>query len=503
MSYLANYKYDVFLSYAHIDNATTGIINDSIPKGWVHRFYDELKLYLDKRIGRLGSVGIWWDSRLTGNERFNNEIADTIGQSALFVAITSQGYLASDYCKKELTTFGIKASSGSIGLAVNNKLRIYNVLINNIDKTKWLPEYQGTTGYKVYRQLNPLTDKLGFPAEPETEIFQNCVKEVGNDIYDTLVMIRNQSVSPHLSDSQAQRPKPRVFFSKVADTLVSQKKQIIKELEANDIEVINVGFPPPYTKSEHAEKVKEKLNQAALSVHLFDSMPGIFIDGEGSVTFSQEQVEIARQEAKDQLIFIPKQLDFEEIEDATHKDFLLHLQNDKHEDDKYSLIRESAPSTIASEINQMLKKHRSTGNGSQTNTGHAVFLDFHEKDNVYAINVSNWLANAGVRTFFCMHGANPAESLKIFESKLKAVNAIIIIGGNVASEWVNERLIKAIELILKENYEISYLAVYIAPQVPFKYIPIKQNFLHIEMLDDSQNLQFNAKSFESFLEKIA
>ena len=57
MSYLPSFDYDLFISYAHVDNQPGG------KRGWVHRFQDELVLRLDRRLGRIGAAKICRPSR--------------------------------------------------------------------------------------------------------------------------------------------------------------------------------------------------------------------------------------------------------------------------------------------------------------------------------------------------------------------------------------------------------------------------------------------------------
>ena len=61
MPYIPNYDYDLFISYAHVDNKTA--IEDT--PGWVDQFQTCLEVSLEKRVGRVGKVKIWRDKKLT------------------------------------------------------------------------------------------------------------------------------------------------------------------------------------------------------------------------------------------------------------------------------------------------------------------------------------------------------------------------------------------------------------------------------------------------------
>jgi uncharacterized protein YijF (DUF1287 family) len=83
MPYVAHpeLKWDLFLSYAHVDNA----------EGWVERFHKQLAVKLDQLGGRAGEIQIWRDSKLDEATLFDAVIKSRVEQSALFLALCSNG----------------------------------------------------------------------------------------------------------------------------------------------------------------------------------------------------------------------------------------------------------------------------------------------------------------------------------------------------------------------------------------------------------------------------
>ena len=75
----------------------------------------------------------------------------------------------------------------------------------------------------------------------------------------------------------------------------------------------------------------------------------------------------------------------------------------------------------------------------------------------------------------------------------------MIILGSVAADWVKERLNKAIETILREECPVTKLGIYVAPQVSYAGLQIKQRFLQVQFLDDSQSHSFNPATIMPFL----
>src|SRR5215469_7240028 len=134
MAYVEGFEYDIFLSYSHVDNLKA----PAKRIGWIEQFHEDLEIKLAQRFGRIGAVAIWRDVRsLVGNQIFDATIQEALHKSAAFLAVTSTGYLESEYCKKELSEFHRKAQSEPYGLAIGDRLRIINVLLYNIPRQRW------------------------------------------------------------------------------------------------------------------------------------------------------------------------------------------------------------------------------------------------------------------------------------------------------------------------------------------------------------------------------
>ena len=95
MALIPGFEYDIFISYAHLDNATlTGQAD-----GWIKQFHENLNLMLAKRFGRMGMVKIWWDSKkLDGSVLFDKSIVSIkylciISPCLLYHEILKKGYI--------------------------------------------------------------------------------------------------------------------------------------------------------------------------------------------------------------------------------------------------------------------------------------------------------------------------------------------------------------------------------------------------------------------------
>src|SRR5262245_66040453 len=112
MAYLPGFENDIFISYSHVDDQD----------GWVGVFQKQLEMELSRLLGRMGLARVWRDRRrLQGNHFFDQTIQNAIDSSALFVALTSKGYLGSEYCRKEMRWFREK-NAEALGLGDRSRM---------------------------------------------------------------------------------------------------------------------------------------------------------------------------------------------------------------------------------------------------------------------------------------------------------------------------------------------------------------------------------------------
>ena len=101
MAGISGFEYNVFISYAHLDNATS--TDDEI--GWIDLFCKKFDLQL-RQIHGSNAPRIWWDEkRLDGSIVFNKSIEAGVRKSALMLCLTSNAYKESKYCKEEREIF--------------------------------------------------------------------------------------------------------------------------------------------------------------------------------------------------------------------------------------------------------------------------------------------------------------------------------------------------------------------------------------------------------------
>jgi hypothetical protein len=167
MAYVPGFDYDIFISYAHVNDQAA----DARREGWVAQFQRHLEMQLSTLVGRKDLVKVWRDPVLDGNQLFDSTIKDRINRSAIFLSLFSFGYLHSNYCLQEMQWFFDKARAEPWSLNIGDRLRIFNLLLNNIEPARWPKEFGRTSGYRFY--VSEQEDDIGFPSDPAETIFQS------------------------------------------------------------------------------------------------------------------------------------------------------------------------------------------------------------------------------------------------------------------------------------------------------------------------------------------
>jgi hypothetical protein len=153
MAYVSGYDNDVFVSYAHVDDRPLPPARD----GWVSTLVDALKVLLAQQLGRAELCAVWRDLGLAGNAPLTPEIFAAIRGSAVMLLVLSEGYLASEWCRREHSEFLAMIGQGS--------RRFFVVERMPIERARWPVELQDLTGYPFWvRERSDLPARtLGMP----------------------------------------------------------------------------------------------------------------------------------------------------------------------------------------------------------------------------------------------------------------------------------------------------------------------------------------------------
>jgi hypothetical protein len=500
MAFIPDYEYDIFISYAHLDNTPFSGQAD----GWIAQFYKNLNLMLAKRFGRLDIVKIWWDNKkLDGSVLFNQSIEEGINKSAILICLHSPGYMQSSYCRQELDLFCKKAQSEKIGLKVGNRSRIVHVLLNNIPFIEWPEELKGTTGFpfhdaKEADDFGDTVDTLSIEFRTQMQNVRDAVWNLLNDFSKDQTVASVQQQTPPEEDKESFT----IYLGEVADTLRTPRKRIITELEKRGFNVV-AGIPPPDEAVAHEQATKDALKKADLAIHLLDRYPGREIIGAPEDWYPQKQAEIALQTQKSQMIWIPAETTFEDIEDEQYKLFLQDIESGRSVNKSFEFVRGSK-STLVQEIIDFADHLKVQQTQKKAESGMlSVLLDTHFNDQIYALDLGRILLENKIQPFINPQEDDPRKNINLLGDRISQVRKLIFIYGSISKEWVLERMSAALQLIITNNYPIEDFFIYMAP--PHKEaddISIKQKFLKVNIIDSSNNQLLDKSALQQFINNL-
>lgn len=516
MALIPGFEYDIFISYAHVDN----IALPDQANGWIEQFYKNLNLMMAKRYGRLDIVKIWWDTRkLDGSILFDQSIADGIKKSAIMICLYSPGYEQSNYCKQELDIFYQKAQAEKTGLKVGDRYRIINVLLNNIPHKQWPSELAGISGFPFNDAKGAdEAEDYGDPLDTASPEFRTQMQNLRDAVWSLLNNFSKNAVTDTpqlttLTNTITDTPQPTtstnaaadvftIYMGEVTDTLRVARKRAITEIEKNGFKVVS-GIPPPDEANAHENAVKDALQNTQLAVHLFDTYPGREILGDPDKCYPQKQAELSLLADKPKMIWMPADTVIENIQDDNYKLFLQGIENGTTEAKGYEFIRGSQ-STLSQQIIDAAEQLKAKQLQKQAAKGKVpVLVDTHINDQLYAFDLSKTLLENQIQPFINPQEDDPRKNINLLADRISQVKKLIFLYGSVSKEWVLERMSAALQLIINNNFPIEDFFVYLAP--PHKDvndISLKQKFLKINVFDSSNSVAVDTLGLQKFLSDL-
>ena len=235
MKGITGYKYDIFISYAHLDDYT--ISNNE--EGWVAIFHQHLELSLNRRYGTPGAVKIWRaPHKLDGTMGIDPVIEQAISNSAVLLCLSSHASLKSAYCQLERKLFYEKANNDAYGLEVGQRYRILNVLINNFNHQTWPAEFKGRLGFTFHDAEHPEAE--GEPVPPTGQAFKTHLRTLTKALHGLLSQFVPSAPTASMPPPVAQVPpqgaqKPTIYLAETCDSLR-------RHLKRTSIELQNKGY---------------------------------------------------------------------------------------------------------------------------------------------------------------------------------------------------------------------------------------------------------------------
>ena len=349
------FEHDLFISYAHIDNQPLTVEL----QGCVTRFHATLSAQLSMRLGSVARI--WRDDKLRGNDVFADEIEQQFGRTALLVSVLTPRYLASDWCRRELTGFCTEFGRSG-GLAQANKQRVFKVVKTPVDDSAGLPaSLRDTKGYDFFTdcdgaplELDPaygvkysegyfrLVAVLSWELAQLLKVLQapvagvapgDAANEAANDAaHDAAQPARPPAAADADADADAgalpgsnndtaglpntaaaaagDDERPVVYLAECTADRREVRSMLDAELKLHGVRVLPEQALPRDDEAAYNAAVVAQLAQCALSIHLVGAVYGAVPDGAGDKSVSVLQNEAAAQQCRNgslqRLIWLPE-----------------------------------------------------------------------------------------------------------------------------------------------------------------------------------------------------
>jgi hypothetical protein len=274
MGYTPEFEEDVFISYATHDDD----IYAQETVGWVSRLHKDLAHRIRSYLG--SEIRFWRDSEIRNNDDFTIKILGRLPKTATFLSVLSPSSLNSVWCNREVDAFAGHAEK-DIGILVDqDKSRIFKIEKIPVDIKSLPPAMQGTKTYRFFeplpgqphrmRELRPL---LG--DEYSRRYFEQ-MDELARDIAS---MLMDLAKLKRAAQSQPKAERAVVYVAETTSELDEKASELRRDLKDRGYLVLPAG-DLPYRGNAYKQKVRECLEQAALSVHLIGADYGFVPEGE-------------------------------------------------------------------------------------------------------------------------------------------------------------------------------------------------------------------------------
>ena len=450
--------HDIFLSYAHNDNTAEG----AKPR-WVKSFGEQLSAKLLKQCGE--AVDVWWDQTdLDRSQVFDEVIAKAVKSSAICVSLVSRSYIKRPYCKQELEWF---AGTGDLKTR-SGHLRVFAVLLHRMPFDQWPPACQGTSGFEFF---DPQFEGWSHAVDVDTEDFDQgqwkLVSELAK-VLDEMRQLGAPASGPAVVAQKAAEPVAaggfRVFLGCASDELAPDRAFLKKQLQNNGVEVIT-KIPPPHDEAGHDAAATKAIAEADLSVHLLGDSPGPPFDEDNpDRTYTLSQANIGLQRAKSQLVLLPEALTPELIPPGPYADFLRDLQARPRQPGKLQVIKAGRQQFLEEILNVKKSMEEKAALAAAANeVQRTAFVDLHLKDLQYVADLIGYLAQKKITAVTVPSAEqSPTAGMAMFEQYLKTSQLFIVVFGQVARNWVVNRVSEAFKLIVANGFDTK-MGIYVAP----------------------------------------
>lgn len=459
-------SYDLFISYAHVDDAPV------FGAKWVSALLQDLRNLLAQKMGRREAFSIWWDETdLRGNHAVTPEIRATLQQSATLLLVLSPSYIASQWCRQEKDSFFEVLGGQPQG-------RVFVVEKQVLDEDQSRPaELDDLKKYHFwYRDEHDQVRTLSLrEPEPHTTTYTRLVDDLATDISRQLKARAGAAPPP-------AEPKATVFLAEVTDDLDPRREQVRRYLEQAQLRVL------PAQRHLEGQAFRDALDQAlgqsTVFIQLLSEYPGRR-PPDIPQGYTRLQLERAQARKLPILQWHDPILKLDQVESQEQRELLeaVSVYAEPLESFKQRIVQQALPPPPLPPV-------------VRTATP-VVFINTERRDRTLAETIRDQV-DARLMVTLPMSEGKASELRKDLDHKLRDCDALIVVYGEKTLAWVENQLLYCNKTAPRRDRPFLRLGMYDGP--PENKPTVSTRMPGLEILMCRQGL--DAQRLQAFLAPI-
>ena len=450
MAYVPNCRYDLFISYAHVDNEPGP---DSA--GWVTAFHNSLARIARQKLGRdADDFRIFFDPILRANQQLP-ELLEAAENSAIFIGIGSPSWATRDFCRKEVEAFSNAAADSSrIFLAE------FMPLDKALDYPKQVDQHLRLEFHTSKGSIGHIRMPLSATSEADQPLYFERIYRLADQVVEKLRLMReaargagSNSFSSKTDDS------PVVLLAEPTDDLEDYTANLAAYLEQYGVRPL---FAPKnyHGTKEFEAQFKSMLRAADMFVQLLGPYAGKR-PPDLPQGFTAYQAEEAARSGKPVLQWRRPDLDLAQTLDA-HRRLLegKDVVSSTFEDFKARAKDGALASRKPAESERQRKVARPSAGPS------LIFIDADAKDLAVAEEIGRALTEDGMDCMLPSTGEASDDRLRDLEDSLVECDVLVCLYGSAQSHWVRAQLRLLAKIKPRRASDLRVLAVCTGPPTP-------------------------------------
>ena len=435
-------KYDIFISYGHLDDEDPA----GDVKGWVDLLVERLPRLVSASLGYLPKV--WRDQRsLTGDALLRAAIEEGISNSLLFVPIVTPRYVQSDWCLRELEAF---SKNPPLPRVPAHRSRIFKVikspLLFHLAK-KEPPQLQELIGHAFYEMEGDMPVEFSPDVVPSKDPrYWTVLRRLAWDISTLLAAVNDPDHHTTTKELPKEGPQKFVYLAETSSDLTNEREIVRDELQQRGYGVLPDAKLPATEVQETEGTILKLLGRSILSVHLIGKRYGSAPEDDPRSIVSIQENLTAQRCTKDpsfsRILWMPQGLMTPalEVSDERQKQFITTLQT------RIGSGTELLQTSIEDLKTRIIEKLNppepvvTTKQNGRSSKLKQVYLICENRDRGLVRPIKEYLFKQNLEVITWLDGDTAATLMDYHHKNLRECDAALVYFGNGDEPWVRKNL---------------------------------------------------------------